>query len=219
MYVNLNRVPVKSSQAARSSHTRKALIRAGRTLFAEKGFANTPAERLVASAGVSRGALYHQFEDKRDLFRAVVEEVEQDLAAHVGGLLAGMTDTAQMLHRGSEAFLEAANDPEVRQILLIDAPSVIGWQAWREIDARYGLGLVRALLARGVEDGTLDPHPVEELSHVLLGAISEAAILIAHRADDEPARRRVTESVRWLIDRIIGEPHRRPTTAETGRPK
>jgi len=214
MYVTFQSMPVKPGQAARSTRTRQALIAAGRTLFAEKGFAGTPAEELVALAGVSRGALYHQFEDKRDLFRAVVEEVERDLAGRIAGLLAGMTDTALMLRRGSEAFLEAANDPEVRQILLIDAPAVIGWEAWREIDARYGLGLVRALLARGVEEGTLDPHPVEELSHVLLGAISEAAILVAHRQDDAAARQRVTESVRWLIDRIIGGAERVPGDKE-----
>jgi AcrR family transcriptional regulator len=193
-----------SGQAERSRRTREALIRAGRELFAEQGYAGTGLEALAARAGVTRGALYHQFRDKRALFLAVFEAVEADLVARLARVVAGSADASEMLRRGSEALLDASIEPEVRRIALIDAPAVVGWQVWREVDARYGLGLLRGVLERAAAEGRLPAERIDELAHLLLGALSEAAMLVAHRGDDPQVRARVSGSLAWLIGRLLG---------------
>lgn len=192
----------KQPNAERSRRTREALVRAGRELFAERGFGATATEEIVARAGVTRGALYHQFDDKRALFLAVFEAVERDLVARLARVVAGESDAVRMLEVGCAAFLEACADPEVRRIALIDAPSVVGWQTWREVDARYGLGLLRGALERAAGQGVLDTERIDELSHLLLGALGEAALVVAHAADDPQVRERVDQSLHWLIGRI-----------------
>ena len=192
----------KQPNAERSRRTRAALIRAGRELFSERGFGATATEEIVARAGVTRGALYHQFADKRALFLAVFEAVERDLAERLAQAVAGESDATRMLEIGCRAFLDACTEPEVRRIALIDAPSVVGWQTWREVDTRYGLGLLRGVLERAALQGVLDAERTDLLSHLLLGALSEAAMLIAHAGDDPQIREEVDQSLRWLIGRL-----------------
>jgi AcrR family transcriptional regulator len=193
----------KRPNAERTRQTREALIRAGRELFAERGFGATSTEEIVARAGVTRGALYHQFEDKRALFLAVFEAVERDLARRLAGVVAGEGDAARLLATGCDAFLDACAEPEVRRVALIDAPSVVGWETWREVDARHGLGLLRAVLERAAEQGVLGAERIDELAHLLLGALGEAAMVVAHGGDDPKVRQRVDESLRWLIGRLL----------------
>ena len=192
----------KQPNAERSRRTRAALIRAGRELFSERGFGATATEEIVARAGVTRGALYHQFADKRALFLAVFEAVERDLAERLAQAVAGESDATRMLEIGCRAFLDACTEPEVRRIALIDAPSVVGWQTWREVDTRYGLGLLRGVLERAALQGVLDAERIDLLSHLLLGALSEAAMLVAHAGDDPQIREEVDQSLRWLIGRL-----------------
>ena len=192
----------KQPNAERSRRTRAALIRAGRELFSERGFGATATEEIVARAGVTRGALYHQFADKRALFLAVFEAVERDLAERLAQAVAGESDATRMLEIGCRAFLDACTEPEVRRIALIDAPSVVGWQTWREVDTRYGLGLLRGVLERAALQGVLDAERTDLLSHLLLGALSEAAMLVAHAGDDPQIREEVDQSLRWLIGRL-----------------
>ncbi len=196
----------KQPNAERSRRTRAALIRAGRDLFSERGFGATATEEIVARAGVTRGALYHQFADKRALFLAVFEAVERDLAERLAQAVAGESDATRMLEIGCRAFLDACTEPEVRRIALIDAPSVVGWQTWREVDTRYGLGLLRGVLERAALQGVLDAERTDLLSHLLLGALSEAAMLVAHAGDDPQIREEVDQSLRWLIGRLIDPP-------------
>jgi AcrR family transcriptional regulator len=196
-------MPVKGRNHQQSQRTRDALINAARELFAAKGFADTGTEEIVARAGVSRGALYHQFEDKRALFLAVFESVERELMARLTENVAGRTDPVEMLRLSGEAFLDLCLDPEVRQIALIDAPSVVGWQTWREVDARYGLGLLRMLLGLVAEQGQIDSRRVEHLAHLFLGAVSEAAMVVAHAPDDAEVRASMGESLTWMIDRLL----------------
>ena len=193
----------KQPNAERSRQTRTALVRAGRELFSERGFGATATEEIVARAGVTRGALYHQFADKRALFLAVFEAVEEDLVERLARVLAGESDAARMIEIGCGAFLDACMGAEVRRIALIDAPSVVGWQKWREVDARYGLGLLRGVLERAVSQGVLEAPRIDELSHLLLGALSEAAMVVAHSGDDPRVREGVDQSLRWLIGRLI----------------
>jgi AcrR family transcriptional regulator len=190
---------VKSRKAEQSEHTRALLVGVARALFAERGFAGTATEAIVGRAGVTRGALYHHFRDKRDLFQAVVEDVQREVAQRVLAAGAAVADPWERMRTGVHAFLDACLDPAVQRIVLLDAPSVLGWQTWREIDARYGFGLLRAVLQGLMDAGLIEPQPVDPLAHVLLGALSEAGMVIAQAADVQAARAAVGAS----IDRLF----------------
>ncbi len=190
----------RTANADRSEATRAALIETAREMFAERGYAAVGTEEIVRRAGVTRGALYHHFAGKAELFEAVYEEVERALVQSVAASAeASASDPLQVLHAGARAFLEACEDPAVQRIAMLDAPSVLGWERWREIGLRHGLGVVQAVLAEAIDAGLVDPQPVGPLSHLLLGAIDEGAMLIA-RADDNG---RTRELVAASLDRFI----------------
>ena len=202
----------RRTQADRSHATRAALLRSGRALFAERGFAGTAREEIVERAGVTRGALHHHFGTKQDLFAAVFEELEGELAARIATAAMAGDDPRDQLHRGCHEFLDAALDPAVQRIVLLDAPAVLGWAAWREVDARYGLGLVteglRAVFAAGPagpgghQQGRAGPRAVEPLGHLLLAALNEAAMLVAGAPDPVGARVEVGAIVDQLLDSL-----------------
>ena len=192
----------KRTQQERSDKTRQRVIAAARGLFTEKGFAETGTEEIALRAGVSRGALYHQFADKSELFLAVFEAVETNMIERVGAALDPTAEPLDHMHTGCDVFLDVCKTPEMMQIALTDAPAILGWEKWREIDARYGLGLIRAVLTQLSEQGRLPAERVGSVAHLLLGAISEAAMLAAH-ADDAEIQR-VRENLHWMIDRILG---------------
>jgi AcrR family transcriptional regulator len=181
---------VKRTQSERSEATRDALIEAARTLFAARGYAGVGTEEIVRAAGVTRGALYHHFEGKRDLFEAVYERVEAGLAERIaaGALGAGATAPLEAMRAGAETFLQACTEPEAQQIALLDGPSVLGWDRWREIAAEHGLGLIEATLQAAIEAGAIRDQPLRPLAHVLMGALDEAAMLIARAEDPEQMR-------------------------------
>lgn len=183
--------PSRRKEHARA--TRDALVEAGLELFAERGYGEVGTEEVVAKAKVTRGALYHHFEDKRDLFRAVHERVEEDLVARIAAQMEGVSDPWEVMITGTRAFLKACEDEGLKQIALMDAPAVLGWREWREIDERYGLGLMKAALGGAMEAGVLRKGPLDALSHLMLGALSEAAFLIAN-ADDPAAARAEAEA-------------------------
>ncbi|HZT66262.1 MAG TPA: TetR/AcrR family transcriptional regulator [Acidimicrobiales bacterium] len=191
-------MPTKAEQTAR---TRAALVAAGRRLFAERGFADTSTEELVRTAGVTRGALYHHFRDKRDLFEAVYEDVEAGLADEVTRSVPfGHAGPLEVLRRGADAFLDACLDPAVQRIVLLEGPTVLGWERWREIDQRYGLGLVRSILEAAIAAGEVQAGPVEPLAHVLFGGLVEAAMLLAASTNPNAVRAQVGEAVRMVLD-------------------
>ena len=134
---------VKGRQAERSEQTRRVLLDVARRLFAEHGYAGTATEQVVRRAGVTRGALYYHFRDKRDLFRAVVEDLQQELLQRIQEEAAAPDDPWERLRAGLHTFLDACQEPAVQRIILLDAPSVLGWAEWRALDARYGFGLLR----------------------------------------------------------------------------
>jgi AcrR family transcriptional regulator len=180
--------------------TRTELMRVARALFAERGYAAVGTEAIVAGAHVTRGALYHHFADKKDLFRAVHEELEQELVAQVGEQIAGIEDPWELAVTGVRAFLDACTDPALRQLALIDAPAVLGWQEWREIDARYGLGLVSFGLRNGMDAGVFREQEVTALAHLLIGAMTEAALMIANAPDPDAARRQAEPALLALLE-------------------
>jgi AcrR family transcriptional regulator len=180
---------MQNRHVARSEATRATLVATARELFAERGYANVSTEEIVAAAGVTRGALYHQFDDKAALFRAVFEEVEGELAQRLAGEALTRDDPWEAQLAGLDAFLAAsAEEKEIQQIALLDAPSVLGWETWREIEAQYGLGLVMAGLRNLIELGLVPEQPVESTAHAILGAVAEAGLYVA-RADDRAAAR------------------------------
>lgn len=186
-----------------SERTRQLLVNSARSLFAEKGFGPTGTAEIVAAAGVTRGALYHHYGDKTALFLDVFESVERDLMAKLAGRIRGLDDPAEMLRTSGEAFLDLCQDAEVRQIALIDAPSVLGWEAWREVEARHGLGMLRMLLQHASNRGLLPADHVEDLAHIMLGAVSEAAMVVAHHPNDSEVRSRMGQSLSWMISRML----------------
>jgi AcrR family transcriptional regulator len=189
-----------SSKAQQSEATRRKLLRVGRDQFARRGFAGVSTEEIVRRAGVTRGALYHHFRDKCDLFAAVVEEVEQDVMERVAAAALAETDPWDQQRAAIGAYLDVCLEPAVQRIVLTDAPSVLGLSAWREIEAKYGLALVQAGLQSVIDAGYLEPQPVEPLAHLFLGALTEGGLVIARADDREAARREVGEG----IDRILG---------------
>jgi len=191
----------RTKHAERSEATRAALIAAARPLFAERGFANVGTEEIVRAAGVTRGALYHQFRDKQELFAAVFEQLEQELAQRTGAAAAasGTGDPLIELRVGAVAWLDACTEPEVQRIVLLDAPAVLGWDRWREIGMRYSLGLMEAVLQLAVDAGQIAAQPVRPLAHVLLGAVDEAALYVATAEDPKTARAEVGE----VLDRLL----------------
>jgi AcrR family transcriptional regulator len=190
---------VKRTQAERSEATRARLVAAGRRLFGARGYADVGTEEIVREAGVTRGALYHQFSDKRDLFRAVMEEVDRDLVESVVRDVDGAEDLGAALLRVVEAWLDACERPEVQRIVLLDAPGVLGWQEWRAIGERYGLGATMELLEGAMNAGLVARQPVRALAHVVIGALDEAAMYIAQAQDKPAARAEMVEVLERLI--------------------
>jgi AcrR family transcriptional regulator len=180
---------------AEARATREALIEAALDLFTERGYAGVGTEEIVARAKVTRGALYHHFEDKRDLFRAVFERVEEELVAGIAAKLEAVEDPWKLMMAGMRAFLDACEQPAVKRIALTDAPVVLGWKEWREVDNRHGLGLTRAALQGAVDAGVLRPIAVEPMAHLFVAALSEAAFVIAHADRPRKARAEVERAL------------------------
>src|SRR5277367_6672838 len=203
---------VKRRKLEQSQATRAALIRTARKLFARLGYAATDIETVARRTRVTRGALYHHFKDKQDLFSAVFDLEEQKLTqiiAEAAGAAASQSAFDGLL-AGSNAFLDACLDPAVQRIVLIDALAVLGWERWREIDAKYNLRLVIAALQVAMDQGIIARGPVDSLAHLLIGAVTEAAIFIAHAEDKPAARREVGHNVEQLLSglRIDTRPKR-----------
>lgn len=189
-----------ATKAEQSDTTRRALVAAACDLFAEHGYADTSTEAVVQAAGVTRGALYHHFKDKTALFQAVYEDLEESLMAGVAASVMGEADPLTMLRLGSHAFLDACLAPAILRVVLLEAPTVLGWETWREIDQRYGLGLVRETLDMAMKAGSIRPIPVDALSHVLLGGLVEAAMLLANSPNRKRTRAELGEAINALID-------------------
>ncbi|OIN78718.1 TetR/AcrR family transcriptional regulator [Mycobacterium malmoense] len=195
----------RRTQEERSAATRDALISAARKLWGARGYAEVGTPEIATAAGVTRGAMYHQFTDKAALFGEVVEAVEQDVMARMATFVAesGARTPADAIRAAVDAWLEASGDPEVRQLILLDAPSVLGWAAFRDVAQRYSLGMTEQLLTDAIRAGQLADQPVRPLAHVLIGALDEAAMAIAMADDPKRARRETGEVLHRLIDAML----------------
>jgi AcrR family transcriptional regulator len=198
--MNVNPDP-RRTQAERSAATREALIAAARELFTIRGYENVGTEEIVRAAGVTRGALYHHFGDKASLLEAAYARIEAESTERVARVVLGsdLEGPLEAMKAGIAAFLEECARPELRQIALHDAPAVLGWERWREIGAANGLGLIEASLAAAIEAGEMRELPVKQTAHLLMGALDEAAMLLAR--DERPeARAEVTEVLVALLE-------------------
>lgn len=184
----------------RGEATRARLVEAARELFAQRGYAGVGTEEVVRRAGVTRGALYHHFRDKRDLFRAVYEQTEEDLVTATAARASSAEDPWQALVTGIGAFLDACSEPALMRIGVLDAPAVLGWREWREIGARHGLGLIEATLKAAMDAGTLRRTDVEPLARLLFGTLGEAAQLVANAEDPAIARPEVERTLVSLLE-------------------
>jgi AcrR family transcriptional regulator len=200
MHVNPHREEERGSrgrrtQAERAEATRAALIAAARRLFTERGYNGVGTEEIVRAAGVTRGALYHHFGGKAALLEAVYEKLEAESTERVARVVLGseLESPLDAMRAGIAAFLDECAEPELQRIALHDAPAVLGWDRWREIAAANGLGLIEASLAAAIEAGEIRNLPVKPMAHVLLGALDEAAMLVAR--SDDPANRAEVSAV------------------------
>lgn len=196
----------RRTQAERTAATRAVLVDAARRLFAEQGFANVSTQAIATAAGVTRGALYHQFADKTALFAAVYEDVERTVVAEVAQRIAdaGPPDALAAMRLGARLFLQVCSAPDVQQIVLVDAPLALGWDTWRAVGEKYGLGVIEGMLAQAIADGAVPEQPLRPTAHVLLGALDEAALFVSRAEDQERARAEMDAVCGRLIDGIAG---------------
>jgi AcrR family transcriptional regulator len=189
-----------SDRAQRGEATRTALVTAARELFVTKGYFATGTEEIVAKAKVgTRGALYHHFADKRALFRAVFEAVESDLLARAAKTRRRGNAWDQLV-AGLLGFLHAALEPEVQRIILVDGSAVLGWDTWRELEARYGIAVIQAALDAAEDEGIIQARSSPELAQLILAAVDEAALLVAHSDDPASARRHASAALEQLLE-------------------
>ncbi len=192
----------RRTQAERTAATRRALIAAGRELFATRGFDAVGTAEVVAAAGLTRGALYHHFPSgKPGLLEAIYERLEAESTERVAHVVldSEMHSPLAAMKAGVAAFLDECAEPGFQRIALHDAPAVLGWDRWREISASNGLGLIEASLIAAIEAGEIRPLPVKPTAHLLLGALDEAAMLLV-RSTDPAGRAEVTNALLAMID-------------------
>lgn len=191
----------RRTQAERTAATRASLIDAGRKLFGERGFADVGTQEIVAEAGVTRGALYHQFDNKKGLFVAVYDDVEQSIVAQIAAAVGERAgeDPLAALKAGMRLFLRLCTEPQVHRITLVEAPSVLGWSEWRARGEEFGFALVEGLIAAAIATGQAVEQPTRPLAHVAIGALDEAALYVAAADDREAA----TEQVAAVLERIV----------------
>lgn len=166
-------------RAQQREQTRRALLDESRRLFATRGYGAVGLSEIVRAAGVTKGALYHHFDSKAALFRAVLEEVQQQVAVTVAATAEAQDDPWMQFTAGCQAFLTASTDPDVQRIMLVDGPAVLGWSAWRALDEAASARHLADALAALIEAGTITRQPVAPLTHLLSGAMNEAALWLA----------------------------------------
>jgi AcrR family transcriptional regulator len=192
-------MPTPTKKAEQSEATRRRLLKVARRLFASRGYAGTSIEEIARRARVTKGALYHHFDSKQEVFRAVYEDLQRDFARQIVEAAAQEPRVEKHLEVGCDVFLDACLDRAAQRIALLDAPSVLPWDVWHRVDEENSLGLMRNALRGGMDAGYFDKQPVDPLAHVLLGALNEAALAIARSDDKAKARKQMGRSVARLI--------------------
>jgi AcrR family transcriptional regulator len=194
-----------NKNVARGEATRSQLLAIATRMFAERGYEDTSVEAVLREAGVSRGSLYHHFASKEALFEAVAEGVETDVGARTfaAAAEAAADGPVAALRAGAVAWIRLAGDPVVQRILLIDAPSVLGWEKWRAMEEYHALGGIKMTLQVVVEQGKLRPELADTLAHVLLASMNEVALLVARAQDKKTAMKDGADAIDELMQRLF----------------
>lgn len=188
----------------RGQATRAQLISVATGLFATRGYDGTSIEAVLAESGASRGSLYHHFKGKEALFLAVMEDVGAQATGPAAEAMGAAEDPVAALRIGCLAWVRLAGDPVVRQIMLIDAPAVLGWQRWRDLDEQGPLGVIRGLLADAAQAGRLPARHVDAFAHIVLAALNELALMIARAGNQAKALAAGESAVEEFLDRLLG---------------
>jgi AcrR family transcriptional regulator len=191
-----------ATQSERREATRAAIVKAAKRLFGERGFAGTTMDHVATTAHVAKGAVYHHFKTKEALFEAVFDQVSEDLVAEVERAARSENDALAAMAAGTQAYFAACATDATGQIILRDGPAVLGWERWREIDARHFGGGFPLALARAMEDGLIARQPVEPLSRLLLGAVTEAAVACSAGSDLHKTGAEYARAFRTLLDAL-----------------
>jgi AcrR family transcriptional regulator len=192
-----------NKKTERGQSTRDQLIAVATRLFGERGYDGASIEAVLRESRVSRGALYHHFDSKESLFEAVLESVETAVGHETLAAAAGIDDPAEALRAGCLAWVRLAADPLIQRVVLLDAPSVLGWDRWREIESRHALGGLKVVFQGLADAGRLRPDLVDLFAHMVLAAVNEIALIVA-RADDAGAAIRQGEAaVDELLTRLL----------------
>jgi AcrR family transcriptional regulator len=195
---------MSDQRVERGRATRERLVATARDLFGSDGYEATSVEAVLRDAGVARGSLYHHFANKTALFDAVLDQVVGEIAEQAADAARAHDDPVEGLRAGCGAWLRMALDPAIQQISLVDAPAVVGWSRWRELDEQHTLGGVRRSLQLLAESGRLPAAQVDVLAHMLLASVSEAALLIPRAEDPEAALAAGQAAFDTLLDRLAG---------------
>ncbi len=180
--------------------TRRALLDAARKLFVIKGYEESGVDEIAAEAGATRGAVYHHFKGKKEMLEALLEETQAGLVQKVAMASAAESDPWKRMQIGIRVFFDACEDPAARRIVFRDGPAVLGWDTWREVDARHFLGVTVASLRQLIDTGLLPPLDVDTLAHLLMAMFTEGVLLIERAEDPAAARAKVEESLLALLE-------------------
>ena len=194
---------VSGKRAAQGRATRGQLIEVATGLFAEHGYEGTSIEAVLTAAGVSRGALYYHFAGKEVLFTAVLEAVSDRVIAQVTEVISGCTDPVDAVRTGALGWIDLAGDPVIQRIMLVDAPSVLGWEQWRAMDEGRTVGAMRAMLQAVSDTGRLPGELVGPFAHMILAALDEAAMVVARAPDTRAAVAEERQAVEEFLARLL----------------
>jgi AcrR family transcriptional regulator len=191
-----------TTKAKQRAATMRNLIDVAREAFANEGYASASMEAIVGGAGVTRGALYHHFGSKEGLFRAVLEDVQAEVASRIMRAAEAQSDPWSQLVAGCHAFLQSSLDPGIQRMMLLDAPAVLGWETWREIDAENSGRLLEEILIILVEQGIIKPLPIAALTRLLSGAMNEAALWIAQSPEPHQSLNESVTTLEMLLSSL-----------------
>lgn len=191
-----------AKQAERRAATTEAILKAGRRLFGEQGFAATTIDDIAEAARVAKGAVYHHFATKEALFEAVFDQVSHDLVLEIDRAARTERDVLAAMVAGTQHYFAACAKGPTCQIILRDGPAVLGWERWREIDARHFGGKFPRALAAAMDAGLIPRQPVEPLARLLLGAVTEAAVACAGRTDVLKAGGEYSRAFKSLLEAL-----------------
>jgi len=192
-----------NKNVARGRETREQFVRVATRLFATHGYEGTSIEAVLQETGASRGSLYHHFPGKEALFLAVLEDVEVRAIIGIMASIVELTDPIEALRVACLAWIRQALDPEVQQIVLIDAPAVLGWQRFRELDEQNVLGQIRVALEAAAAIGRVEARHVDVFSHLVLVSVNEAAMLVARSPDPAAAMPGAQDAFEEFLRRLL----------------